>query len=204
VNKRDRWLWVAEFCENANICHHLPHLGGSSASENVSPRTSVPHGMARNRGTCMESAGSAIRQDSKRARDASCGRLGHHADHGSVWLFPPNPRTASRQPCAPAAAPHPVADSASLVPNTKAWLVFWLTELGKSMTIEGYEMPGKAPLEAATACIWLWDSGEANARYWHRIERIRAGVPLEQVIAERASEPACARGRRTFAAGGAP
>src|SRR5580700_549807 len=28
----------------------------------------------------------------------------HHADHESVWLFLPNPRTASRRPCAPAAA----------------------------------------------------------------------------------------------------
>src|SRR5438105_799263 len=29
-----------------------------------------------------------------------------HADHGLAWLFPPNPRTAFRRPCAPDAARH--------------------------------------------------------------------------------------------------
>jgi len=82
-----------------------------------------------------------------------------------------------------------LTDRIGLVRHTRAWLVFWLEELGKFLTIEGYKMPEFAPLEVVRIAMALSDGDdveaeERHANYWERVERINAGEPVEQVVAE--------------------
>jgi hypothetical protein len=87
-----------------------------------------------------------------------------------------------------------LTDSSTFVPHTRAWLVYWLEELGKLMSSDGYRMPGPTPLEAIRAAMQLRDDladGKEDARYWERVQRLKSGVSFSEIVESIGTVIAC-------------